>query len=60
MKHCEDAAVANLDSTEVSQPGDDALDFPALSVATQLAFALKSAIADVFSVGDSSTLSHAV
>jgi hypothetical protein len=52
LKHCEDAVVADLDATEVLQPGVGALDFPALAVATQLAFVLESAIADVLSVGD--------
>ena len=52
LKHCEDAVVSDLDAAEVLQPGVGAFDFPAFSVTAQLAFVLKSAIADVLSVGD--------
>jgi len=52
LKHCEDAVVSDLDAAEVLQPCVGALDFPALSVTTQLAFVFESAIADVLSVGD--------
>ena len=52
LKHGEDAVVADLDAAEVLQPGVGALDFPALAVATQLAFVLESAVADVLSIGD--------
>jgi len=52
LKYGEDAVVAHLDATEVLQPGIGALDFPALAVASQLAFVLEAAVADVLSVGN--------
>ncbi len=52
LKHSEDAVVTHLNAAEVLQPGVGALDFPALAITTKLAFVLKAAISDVFSVRD--------
>ncbi len=42
--------MAHLDAAEVLQPGIGAFNFPAFAIATQLAFVLETAVADVFSV----------
>jgi hypothetical protein len=52
LKYGEDAVVADLDAAEILQPGVGGLDFPALSVASQLAFVLEAAVADVLPVGN--------
>ena len=52
LKHGKDAVVAHLDAAEVLQPGVGALDFPAFAIAAQLALVFKTAVADVFAIGD--------
>ena len=52
LKHGEDAVVTHLDASEVLQPGVGAFDFPALAIASQLAFVLKATVANVVSVGN--------
>ena len=37
LKHAQDAVLAHLKPTEVAEPGEGALDFPAFAVATQRA-----------------------
>src|SRR5579872_5532266 len=52
LKHGKDTVVTHLDAAEVLQPGVGAFDFPAFAIAPQLAFVLKTAVADVLSVGN--------
>ena len=52
FEYGEDAIVAHLDAAEVLQPGVGALDFPALAVASKLAFVLEATIANIASVGN--------
>lgn len=47
LKDGEDAVVADLDAAEALQPSIGAFDFPAFTVAAQLAFIFKAAMAVV-------------
>jgi hypothetical protein len=52
LEYGEDAVIAHLDAAEVLQPGVGAFDFPALAIASQLAFVLEATVANVLSVGN--------
>jgi len=50
LKDREDAVVSDLDAAKVLQPGIRALDFPASPIASQLAFVLEAAVANVAAI----------
>ena len=52
LKHGKNAVITYLDAAQVLQPGIGAFDFPAFAIAPQLAFVLKTAVTDVFPVGN--------
>jgi len=60
LKHGKNAVVTHLDATEILQPGVGAFDFPSFPIASQLAFVLKTPVANVLSVGDNQLCSPLV
>jgi hypothetical protein len=58
LKHGENTVISDMDATEILQPGVGAFDFPAFPIAAQLAFVLKAAATDVFSVGTCNSVSR--
>ncbi len=51
LKDSNQAVVADLDASEVLQPGVGAFDFPAFAVSAQLAFVFEAAMTVVAAVG---------